>query len=185
MKNPSPELLAHAFELHQAGTPVKAILAETGLGYSQMWLHVRRCEIVAAGLDVEPTSDSVVDLRQAGHSWGEIAVRCGIPESRVRKLFSETTGTRSEGLRIGKGGRHFYDEAGAPLYQENLKATGTAIPVGTLYDGAIMEAGFQRLLALEVNELKAMAEEAGVKFAKTTTKAVLVKRLRDAAKAEA
>ena len=78
-----------------------------------------------------------------------------------------------------------YDD-GAPLYDSVLKETGTAIPVETLgLDGAIAEAGFQKLLELEVNDLKAMANEAGVKFAKTTTKAVLVKRLRDAAKAEA
>lgn len=43
-------------------------------------------------------------------SWGRISARAGIPESKVRKIYEDTTGNSSRGLRIGKGGRYVGDE---------------------------------------------------------------------------
>lgn len=45
-------------------------------------------------------------------SWGFIAAstRPVVAESKVRKLFTDTTGTPTRGLRIGKGGRYPGDE---------------------------------------------------------------------------
>lgn len=37
-------------------------------------------------------------------SWGRLAARAGLPESRLKKLFVEAGG--EENSRIGKGGRH-------------------------------------------------------------------------------
>lgn len=181
MKNPTVKILEAALASYREGTPIKSILVETGLNYSQAWLYIRTAECKEAGLMVEEVNGSAIaELRASGFSWGEIAVRCQLPESRVRKMFTENSGQRSQGLRIGKGGRFFYDEGGAPLYTDELKATGTIIPEGALYEGAIAASVEQRLIHRDVNELRAMAEEAGVKFSKSSTKAVLAKRLRDA-----
>lgn len=47
----------------------------------------------------------VAKLRTEGQSWGVIACRYNEPETRTRRDFEEATGTRSKGMRIGKGGR--------------------------------------------------------------------------------
>lgn len=60
-------------------------------------------------------------------SWGEIAVRCGIPESKVRACYKKTAGKKDLGLRIGKGGRFAYDEP--RYYLDNMKHEGAYIPV--------------------------------------------------------
>lgn len=49
----------------------------------------------------------VVSMRDEDSlSWGVIGVRLGVSESRVRKIYSDTTGINSVGTSIGKGGRH-------------------------------------------------------------------------------
>ena len=60
-------------------------------------------------------------------SWGEIAVRLGMPESKVRKLFRASGAKKDLGLRINKGGRFAYSDP--TLYLENRKAEGAQIPV--------------------------------------------------------
>lgn len=58
-------------------------------------------------------------------SWGEIAVRLEIPESKVRKNYRR--GVKKDlGLRIGRGGRFAYDDP--TLYRANRKAEGAHIP---------------------------------------------------------
>lgn len=53
------------------------------------------------------TADDIVRLRdEESLSWGDIVVRVGYPESSVRSMYSEATGRATQGLRIGKGGRH-------------------------------------------------------------------------------
>jgi hypothetical protein len=48
----------------------------------------------------------VVALRDKDKlSWGIISARSGVPESRLRKIYEDTTGTPTLGNRIGKGGR--------------------------------------------------------------------------------
>jgi hypothetical protein len=70
----------------------------------------------------------VQELRDSKElSWGEIAVRCGIPESKVRACYKKTAGKKDKGLRIGKGGRFAYDEP--RYYMDNMKHEGAYIPV--------------------------------------------------------
>ena len=60
-------------------------------------------------------------------SWGEIAVRLGMPESKVRKLYRASGAKKDLGLRIGKGGKFAYDDP--TLYLEHRKLEGAQIPV--------------------------------------------------------
>jgi hypothetical protein len=127
---------------------------ESQIGYSRFWLILRRAWLEshspstlvtvtkAQRAKVEKTFGQnpdwelrnlfgpiVVELRMENElSWGEISVRLGIPESRVREAFRKTEGARKDkGLRIGKGGRFAYD---APeLYLEHRAAEGAHIPV--------------------------------------------------------
>lgn len=60
-------------------------------------------------------------------SWGEISVRVGVPESKIRTCYRATGAKKDVGLRIGKGGRFAYQ---APeLYLEHRKLEGAQIPV--------------------------------------------------------
>ncbi len=155
MKNASTTELAAAAARIAAGETRKAVQADTGLNYSQLWLYTRRQEVqgtsldlaqvttAATGGDAQAMSDLMMKIRVLrqptfnralngeltevkGVSWGEIAVRCNLPESRVRSLFLQQTGIKSEGQRIGKGGRYVTDDPA--LYQGNLRITGLAIP---------------------------------------------------------
>lgn len=56
-------------------------------------------------------------------SWGEINVRLGLPESRIRKAYG---GKKDLGTRIGKGGRFAYDDP--TLYLEHRRVEGAHIP---------------------------------------------------------
>jgi len=71
----------------------------------------------------------VVKLRMNDElSWGEISVRLGIPESKVRSAFKKAEGARKDvGLRIGKGGRFAYGDP--TLYLEHRASEGAHIPV--------------------------------------------------------
>lgn len=60
-------------------------------------------------------------------SWGRIAVRMNLPESRVRKLYTLTNNKKDRGLRIGHGGRWVYNDP--TLYLENRRKEGAQIPV--------------------------------------------------------
>jgi hypothetical protein len=72
-------------------------------------------------------SKLVQPLRDGDHSWGEIAVRCGKPESKIRASFRATQSRKDLGDRIGKGGRFAFDEP--EFYLEHRKAEGAHIPV--------------------------------------------------------
>jgi len=55
----------------------------------------------------EDLAEKIVALRDEDSiSWGIIAIRVGVPETKVRKMYTDTTGVDNKGLRIGKGGRH-------------------------------------------------------------------------------
>lgn len=181
MKNPTIAQLSLALELHEANTPMKAILAETGLNYSQAWYFIRSAELRATDkLETgEITPQVISDLRSAGHSWGEVAVRCQLPESRIRKMFSEATGLKSQGQRIGKGGRFYYGPiSGQPLYADTLKPTGTSIPVGAHLAEAVECAQEQRMIHWDIKEIRSLAQEMGLNT--KGTKAQLVRRIKAA-----
>lgn len=55
-------------------------------------------------------------------SWGQLMARTGLPESRLRKIYEDTTGNSTKGNRIGKGGR-FPDGEGPAKTNGSKKAT--------------------------------------------------------------
>ncbi len=70
----------------------------------------------------------VIELRDVeALSWGEIAVRMQIPESRVRAAYRHNGVRKDLGLRIGKGGRFAY--GAGELYTDNRKKEGAQIPL--------------------------------------------------------
>lgn len=127
--------------------------AGTDVGYSRGWLVVRHAflhqnspdllidsskliseafaKAEAAGKsgefkDLNALEPVVIKLREEMHlSWGEIAVRLGIPESRVRRAYRSNGIKKDLGLRIGKGGRFAY--GAGELYEDNRKAEGAYI----------------------------------------------------------
>lgn len=136
MKAPTQEILEAARLELENGATIKQVLATPRtkegdtLTYSQFWLYVNRFKVAGTDLDFagEVTGDKIVERRNDGYSWGEIAIQANVPESRVRKLFAEATGVRSEGLRTGQGGRFLRDDQ--VFYTGgDRRVAGTAIPV--------------------------------------------------------
>lgn len=62
-------------------------------------------ERIKAKTDEEFGEKIVAARDEDQNSWGRISARTGLPESKVRKLYEETSGVSPRGLRIGKGGR--------------------------------------------------------------------------------
>ena len=130
--------------------PWSKVEALTGIKYSRGWLIVRRAYLEAqnpevlvniSGLTsaamakygsefdlhthvVEPVVRNLRDEQQL--SWGEIAVRCGMPEGAIRKAYRRNGTKKDLGLRIGRGGRFAYDEG--TYYQDNRRKEGAHIP---------------------------------------------------------
>lgn len=129
-------------DMPQEARPFNVNDGSLPIGYSRAWLIVRR-----AYLEVhDPKALVTLPARTADKdasdrawskivspmridqllSWGEIAVRCGVPESKVRKVFKDTGAKKDLGLRIGKGGRFAYDEP--EFYLEHRRKEGAEIP---------------------------------------------------------
>lgn len=176
MKNPDKKVLDKAITLRVEGYGMKQILATTGLSHSQAELAIMAFEyyIGAGGTAVEPTAQNAADLRALGISWGRISVMMGLqadrpmpstPESKVRRMFVDATDTESVGLRIGRGGRWFDQDAS--LYEENLKATGTRFAKGEARSADRAQvAQLQKLLNTSFQELKAQAKDLGISVPK-------------------
>jgi hypothetical protein len=115
--------------------------AAPSIKYSRAWLIARRWQLEnfapeeLVKLPTNGTTDE--EYRTNGKiishmrnnlqlSWGEIAVRCGLAESYVRKCYTSIGVQKAIGLRIGKGGRFAYSDP--TLYLENRKAEGAHIP---------------------------------------------------------
>jgi hypothetical protein len=98
-------------------------------------------------------------------------------EGKVRKAM-KNMGIEDKGHRTGKGGRFLGNDP--RLYEADLKATGVQIPVGKRSE-ALFYADIQRLMRLEMAELKAVAEEREVPIKKGMTKVKLVQALAEAA----
>jgi hypothetical protein len=161
-KNPTAEQFAQYVADRRNGVPAAKAQKDADLSHSQAEFHWLRTQPVAEGGMAElvgktdPTPAAIRKLRENGESWGRIAVHCDRPEGTVRKLYAEGTGNKSQGQRIGKGGRFYYGSNGMPLYAEVLKATGTVISVTEKgLEPAIQAATEQReLLNAEVSELR-------------------------------
>jgi hypothetical protein len=117
--------------------------------YSRAWLIVRRAWLevnqpkslrelpvvdpskVAAGDTLKDATNRawskvIQPLRAEGLSWGEISVRVGKPESKIRTCYRATGNHKDLGDRIGKGGRFAYDDP--EFYLEHRKVEGAHIP---------------------------------------------------------
>lgn len=170
MQKPDLFTLVAASEALANGTPMKDVLEATGLNYSQAWYFHTRRQLEAEGATQPFSAEAVVELRDAGESWGLIAVRLGVAESQVRRSFAATTANRSQGLRIGKGGRWFTGEAGQPFYAETLKRTGTTIPVGAPISVAreVLAPAQNSLVKKDTAELRRIAKGLGIALGKKT-----------------
>lgn len=177
MKNPTAETLEACVRLRADGLGWKDILAQTGLSHSQAEIAVLKATLPADAF-VPFSPEAVVALRSEGISWGEIGVRLGVPEGKVRSAFKAATGTLSEGLRIGSGGRFL--NADAVLYADVLKQSGTAIPNEYGRINARKAAVECRMMKLDRSELKALAADYGITVAKNATPASIINKIKKA-----
>lgn len=136
-------LIAEGLEHMKPNGVIEWSELDTEIGYSRGWLIVRRAwfevnnpsALVQLPTDPDPGRQQfkqqslVVKMRdQDKLSWGDISVRLGVPESRVRSIYRGENGTKKDlGLRIGKGGRFAYDDP--TLYLDNRKKEGAHIPL--------------------------------------------------------
>jgi hypothetical protein len=122
--------------------PTRKLMEASGWSESRTWQVARRRVIEARqpGLIVDVSAlvkgceadkvdqtiaKVVIALRDKGESWGEINVRMGLSEGRVRKLFAQYSGRKDRGLRTGQGGRFVTDNP--TLYLDNMKSEGAVI----------------------------------------------------------
>lgn len=128
MKNPSNKIMDKAITMRLEGQSWAIVLKATQLSHSQaerhefrfkMWLQANGVAVDGDWSPIAPTPEAIKAARLAGTSWGVIGERAGISESKARKIWGETTGVDSKGLRIGKGGRYAYGDE--KLYEPNRK----------------------------------------------------------------
>ncbi len=130
----SDKTLKQVLHLHEQGKTIKSIMETMELDYGTVWLAITDDEL-PANQRVKPNQQSstkVKQLRDGGDSWGLIRVKFGYAdytEGKIRKMFEEASGLKSQGLRIGKGGR-FFNRDGR-FYVDDHRKPGTAIKAGT------------------------------------------------------
>ncbi len=135
MDKPDTKVLEQALKLRKEGRKLKEILELTGLNYSQAWLYITDAMLPTSQRvkSKDATALNIKAMRDnEENSWGLISVRLGyteFPESKVRKMYEEASGLKSQGLRIGHGGRYLN---GDPiLYADDRRRPGIQIPKGT------------------------------------------------------
>lgn len=121
-------------ELRDAGEHWAAISEQLGIGQGRAWLLWTISKVPPnqriTGKDDDDLGAKIVKARDDQLlSWGTIAARAGIPESKVRSLYAKTSGVSSRGLRIGKGGRRPGENgAAAPATRTTKKAAARPEP---------------------------------------------------------
>lgn len=164
-----------------------------GVSHTPAELHVFRFQCLIAGVSpgegewaAEPGSAKfnrlVTYLRfhaeddrgKLGWGIGKIMVMLNATEGQVRKAIREGANVDDRGHRTGKGGRFF--EGKAEYYEGELKTEGTRFDLGSDLDRS-QQARLQRLMKLDLAELKALAKDMGVTVGKSTTKARLAKAM--------
>jgi hypothetical protein len=175
----------------EEGLSVKDAFKAAGVSHTPAELHAFKFEWFVADLPEPGTGEwafsdeLVVYLRlvaqdpsgKIGWGYGRIMVALDATEGRVRKAM-KNMGIEDKGHRTGKGGRFLGNDP--RLYEADLKATGVQIPVGKRSE-ALFYADIQRLMRLEMAELKAVADERDVPVKKGMTKVKLVQALAEAA----
>jgi hypothetical protein len=179
MAKHTTEMLEFVAQARAAGSSwpeaFEACTAEYGSApsYGPAWLYCERLSMDPKD-HIDPTGVAITEARNAGDSWGRISVRANLPESRVRRLFEETSGVRSQGLRNGNGGRFFRSEPA--FYQGEAHRTGTAFPVGAKVPNVnLMEQREALVAASTISELRKAAKAQGLSGA--GTKADIAARL--------
>lgn len=161
------EVEQQAVDLRADGATMREVMVATGLNHSQAERAIMKATLteadvtrfMAGGQDL---GSRAVAGRAAKISWGVMGILAGVPESQVRKAYEQAASLKSKGQRIGHGGRFHYDEAGQPLYADELKPTGTSIPLGVKYEGALAQAFTQRLGRLDKDARDRIAEQYGI-----------------------
>lgn len=95
----------------------KAIADQLGVGQGKVILAYMRATVDPADKvkwkDEDDLGAKIVKMRTDQKlSWGVIGVRLDVPESKVRTLFTATSGEEHRGNSIGRGGRHPAEENG-------------------------------------------------------------------------
>lgn len=174
-KDMTQEQLDFVADLKDAGTPWEqafdACATKFNIDrptYSQCWLNWASRNLTDADR-IAPEGKAIAAARANGDSWGLIAVKAGVPESRVRKLFKEHTSIRSEGLRNGKGGRFLRDEEA--YYNGEARFKGNAFAADRPIPSPAELAGIDTLLTRSLKELRAEAKSMGLDTKGAKTKA--------------
>jgi len=122
------------------------IAEATGVAVGKCMLAYMSGRVPKKELIKNATAEDVVRLRdKTVLSWGEISVRCQLPESTCRAMYTDATGNSTKGLRIGKGGRHPGSDTGTPKAKGTAKAT-KAAPAADLFVD-VEEADIPEMLA--------------------------------------
>lgn len=163
--------IALMVKLRDGGAKWPEVLAKTGLNHVVAEREYMRHQFIkGGGKVVAATPENVVRLRGEGFSWGQITVRVGAKtEASVRTLYTAGSGELSQGIRNGHGGRFLGGDQ--ELYQGTLQPTGTKITKEEGRRGARLAAFRQRLVNMELPELKQFAADNGVTVKKGQTKA--------------
>lgn len=178
MKDPQKSDLDKAIELRLEGYGMKVVQAQSGLSHSQAELACMAWEyFVDAGAEAITLDPATVKVLRddLGISWGAISVMGGlkadlplpkVPESKVRKMYTEATGNEHKGIRNGHGGRWLQGDQ--TLYEDNLKATGTVLAKGEARQIDIRQAKaqLQKYMQMSWTGLVEAAEAEGIEVPK-------------------
>lgn len=181
-------VLDKAVKLRLQGYGLAEVMASLELTHSQVedacYLFV--WHYVLGQQAIELTPEGCAALRYYyGLSWGHIGAMGGQTDPKlpvigtkrynaIRRMSEEWTGIASVANRNGKGGRYYLGDP--ELYADNLKATGTVVSVDMLPEVRNV-AQVQRYMAKGLKELRALADERGITYAKSSTPARLAKLL--------
>ena len=167
------ELSAKVLADKEGGMSYAAIGAKYGLNHTQ----VDRISYAARITDEDREAwfasapsmgERAVKGREDKISWGMMGILEGVPETRIRAEFAKATNNKSQGQRIGKGGRYYQREE--LYYEDVLKPTGTTIPVGTPREKALVLSKAQRFGKLDQAGQDAIGASVGVPWVKGSGK---------------
>jgi hypothetical protein len=157
-------LTAAVLAAREAGMSTAKCQVEFGLNHMQVAAITYRARITQDMRDSwteggATLGERAVAARANGMSWGMMGYIANVPEGSVRAAFAATSATKSQGLRIGKGGRYYYGDP--ELYAEALVTTGTTIAVGSDHAAARHASQIQRVTRLAPEALFRVGTELG------------------------